>query len=153
MTRGTLVGGEGTSIAPLAGAYARTAYLPPNAAAGASFLATLRLALVHETAAGLDLAFATPRRWLAPGARITVERLPTRFGPVSYSIAAAAAALRVRVEVPTRDSPRRLRLRLRLPAGERIGTITPRRPVDRRTQTIDLSGLRGSVELTISRSR
>jgi hypothetical protein len=153
MTRGTLVGGEGTSIAPLAGAYERTAYLPPNAAAGASFLAMLRLALVHETAAGLDLAFATPRRWLAPDARITVERLPTRFGPVSYSIAAAAAALMVRVEVPTRDSPRRLRLRLRLPAGERIGTITPGRPVDRRTQTIDLSGLRGSVELTISRSR
>ena len=48
-------------------------YLPPNGAADAAFLETLRLMLVHETRdadgrpVGLRLAEATPRAWLAAG--------------------------------------------------------------------------------------
>jgi hypothetical protein len=57
----------------------------------------------------------------------------------------------VRVEVPSREPPRRLVLRLRLPGGSRIASVTPSRPIDRPTQTIDLSGLRGTVELTVAR--
>ncbi|MDH4177829.1 MAG: hypothetical protein OEV72_09620, partial [Thermoleophilia bacterium] len=153
MTRGTFVAGEGTSVAPLDGVYERTAYLPPNGAANASFLETLRLLLVHETTSGLDLAFAIPRPWLAAGKRIAVDRLPTRFGPVSYAIDAGPTTIRIRVEIPARTPPPRLRLRLRLPAGERLGTVTPVRPVDRRSQTIDLTGLRGTVELDVARGR
>jgi hypothetical protein len=151
MTRQTFVGGEGTSIAPLDGAYHRTTYLPPNAAANASFLETLRLQLVHETPDGLELAFATPRGWLAAGKRLAVRRVPTRFGPVSYSIEAGMRSLRVTVEVPQGPPPKHLRLRLRLPAGERLGPLTPALPVDARTRTIDLSGLRGTVELEVAR--
>lgn len=153
MARGTFVGGEGTTVAPLDGAYHRATYRPPNSAANATFLATLRLLLVRETRAGLDLAFATPRAWLAPGKRIAVTRMPTRFGPVTYSIAARERSLRVRVVVPSRTPPGRLRLRLRLPPGERIGAVSPPRPVDARTQTVDLSGLRGTVELDVRRAR
>jgi hypothetical protein len=153
MTRNTFVGGEGTTVAPLAGASLRSSYRPPNAAANASFLATLRLLLVHEREDALELAFATPRAWLVAGERIAVRGVPTRFGPVSYAIDAGARVVRVRVTVPARTPPRRLLLRLRLPAGERLGAVTPRRPVDARTQTIDLSGLRGTIELTVRRLR
>jgi hypothetical protein len=151
MTRGTFVAGEGTTVAPLDGAYYRTTYLPPNAAANAGFLETLRLMLVHERPGELDLAFATPRRWLAAGNRVAVRGLPTRFGPVSYSIDSGDRSLSVSVEVPSRSPPHGLRLRLRLPDGQTIGMVTPRLPVDDRTQTIDLSGLRGTLAFEVRR--
>ncbi|HSJ94335.1 MAG TPA: hypothetical protein VK896_09910, partial [Gaiellaceae bacterium] len=153
MAAGTFVGGEGTTIAPLDGAYHRSTYRPPNSAANATFLETLRLVLAHETRAGLDLAFSTPRAWLAAGKRIAVSDLPTSFGPISYSIEAGERTLHIRVVVPSRTPPARLRLRLRLPPGERLGVVTPARPVDRRTQTIDLSGLRGTVVVGVRRLR
>lgn len=151
MAPGTFVAGEGTSVAPLLGVAPRTTYLPPNAAANATFLATLRLLLVREGTDSLDLAFATPRAWLAAGKRIAVSDLPTRFGPVSFAIDARAKTIGVRVDVPPRTPPRRLRLRLRLPTGQRLGNVRPARPVDERTQTIDLSGLRGTVLLEVDR--
>ncbi len=84
MTDGTFVAGESASVTPLAGAYYRAMYLPPNSTSNAAFLETLRLMLVHETAAGgLELAYATPRAWLAAGKRIAVNRAPTGFGPIS----------------------------------------------------------------------
>jgi hypothetical protein len=153
MAPNTFVAGEGTTVAPLDGLYHRSTYRPPNSAANATLLETLRLLLVHESAAGLDLAFATPRAWLEPGKRIAVRGAPTRFGPVSYSVDAGERSLRVRVTVPSRTPPGRLRLRLRLPAGERIGAVVPARPVNSRAQTIDLSGLRGTVELEVTRKR
>jgi len=153
MTRGTFVAGEGTTIAPLGGDYYRATYRPPNAGANASFLETLRLLLVRDAPGELELAFATPRAWLAPGKRVAVRGMPTRFGAVSYAIEAGERSIRVRVELPTRTPPRRVRLRLRLPPGERLGIVTPPRPVNVRTQTIDLSGLRGTVELAVRRSR
>jgi hypothetical protein len=152
MTPATFVGGEGTTVAPLDGAFHRVTHLPPNGGANASFLATLRLLLVHEREDALELAFATPRAWLAPGKRIVVSGMPTRFGPVSYSVVAGVRTLRVRVEVPDRSPPPRLLLRLRLPGGDRIGDVTPTRPLDAATQTIDLSGLRGAVELEVTRA-
>jgi hypothetical protein len=153
MTPATFVAGEGATVSPLAGAWYRAMYRPPNSAANATFLETLRLLLVHETPDGLELAFATPRAWLAPGKRIAASRVPTRFGPVSYSIEAGARSLRVLVDIPARVRPKSVRLRLRLPAGERIAAVVPKRPVDTRTQTIDLSGLRGTVELEVRRGR
>jgi hypothetical protein len=150
MARGTFVAGEGTTVAPLDGAFYRSTYLPPNAAANGSFLETLRLMLVHERPQTLELAFATPRAWLAPGKRVVVSGVPTRFGPVSYSIRAEVSSLGVTVSFPSRP-PKHAYLRLRLPDGQRIVSVTPRLPVDGRTQTIDLSGLRGTVELEIRR--
>ena len=94
MTPNTFVSGEAASVAPLGGSYYRSMYLPPNGASNAAFLETLRSLLVHETRDaggaphGLELAFATPRPWLRAGRRIAVERAPTSFGPVSYSLEA-----------------------------------------------------------------
>jgi hypothetical protein len=135
MTPGTFVGGEAATVAPLDGRYYGAMYLPPNSVSNAAFLETLRQMLVHETPTGLELAYATPRAWLAPGRRIAVRAAPTSFGPLSYSLDAKQGSVHVEVDVPSRAEPRSLRLRLRLPGG--------------RTRTLDLSGRRGHVELEV----
>jgi hypothetical protein len=81
MTPRTFVAGEGASVAPLRGQWYRSMYLPPNGAANASFLETLRLMLVHETSRGLELAWSTPRAWLAGRRRITVDVCRRAGGP------------------------------------------------------------------------
>jgi hypothetical protein len=135
MTPNTFVAGEAASVAPLHGTYYRAMYLPPNSVSNAAFLETLRQILVHETSTGLELAYATPRSWLAPGKRIAVRAAPTSFGPLSYALEARQGSVRVEVDVPALARPQTLRVRLRLPGG--------------RTRTVDLSGRRGHVELEV----
>jgi hypothetical protein len=159
MTEGTFVSGEAATVAPLAGAYYRSMYLPPNSASNAAFLTTLRLMLVHETTErngdplGLELAFATPRTWLKPGRRILVRDAPTSFGPVSYILEARGSSVHASVTVPERAPPRTIELRLRLQRGRRINSVTldgrPYGRFDPRTATVDLSGLRGTLELVV----
>ena len=153
MTPGTFVAGEAAGVAPLDGRRYRSMYLPPNSAANASFLSTLRQMLVHETPDGLELAYSTPRAWLEPGKRVAVAGAPTRFGPVSFSIAIHAGSARVRVDPPVRAVPKRLTIRLRLPHGERIAGVTPAIRFDAATATIDLSVRRGPIELDVRLSR
>jgi hypothetical protein len=149
MTPKTFVAGEAASVAPLDGLRYRAMYLPPNGVANDAFLETLRLMLVQESAAGVRLAFATPRGWLTSGKRLAVERLPTRFGPVSYSLEASRGSVRVHVDPPSRRRPPSLLLRLRLPRGERIRSISPRRPFDAATGTIDLTAVKASLDLVV----
>jgi hypothetical protein len=162
MTAGTYVSGEAASVAPLDGSGLRAMYLPPNAASDAAFLETLRLTLVHETRAvdgrprALELAFATPPAWLAPGRRIAVTNLPTSFGPLSYSVAATAGRITATVDEPSRSHPHAIALRLRLPAGSRLGSVTvDGRPatVDRATGTVRLPVTGGRVEVSALVSR
>jgi len=143
MTPGTYISGEAVSVLPVRGAYHRTMFMPPNSGANASFLGTLREVLVHERPDGLDLAFSTPRAWLAGGRTIVVRRAPTSFGKVTYSLACRGRTIVGRLVLP---SGTRTRLRLRLPAGEHIDRVlvgsTPV-AVDR-TGTIDLGRRHGS---------
>ena len=115
-------------------------YLPPNSTSNAAFLETLRLMLVHERGGTLELAFATPRAWLAPGKRIKVVDAPTSLGPVSYTLTSS----RTRVQVDL-NAPASAYLRLRLPGGKRIERVTldgrPYRRFD--ASTIDLTGHTG----------
>lgn len=156
MAPGTFVSGEAASVAPLSGGAHRSMYLPPNGASNAAFLVKLRLMLVHETARGLELAFATPRRWLRPGRTTLVRAVPTGFGPVSFSIESRAGSVRVSLDVPDRAPPRTLKLRLRLPGGNRIRSVLldgrAYRRFDARAETIDLSGLEGRLELLVGYS-
>jgi hypothetical protein len=144
MTPGTFVAGEAASATPIPGQPQRAMYLPPNGAANAAFLETLRQLLVHESADGVVLAPATPRAWLTPGKRIAIANAPTRFGPVSFELEAHARHADVVVTPPRRSSPRTLTLKLRLPSGARIAGVTldgrPYARVDRAAGTIDLSG-------------
>jgi hypothetical protein len=156
MTPDTFVSGEGATLAPLQGAYYRAMYLSPNGGANCAFLETLRLMLVHETRgpegapSGLELAFSTARPWLRSGKSIVVEHAPTSFGPVSYSIERDGPRVRVSVVVPDAPAPATLRLRLRLPRGDRLRWVRLRGHslrFDPRSDTIDLSGRRGTLEL------
>jgi hypothetical protein len=160
MTPNTFVAGEGASVAPLAGRVDRTMLLPPNSAANAAFLETLRLMLVHETrnaegtSTGLQLAFATPRNWLDPGRTVSVDNAPTGYGPVSYAIHSLPGHIRVRVDAPPRAKS--LWLRLRLPAGARLRSAESQGrslDFDPANGTIDLSGFHGRFTLTATTSR
>jgi hypothetical protein len=141
LTPGTYVSGEAASVSPMRGAWYRTMYLPPNNDTSATFLETLRLLLVHEVRGpeglprGLELAFATPRGWLAAGKSIVVRGAPTSFGPISYSLTRTEGAVRVVVDPPATPQLRSLKLRVRLPGL---------------TRTLDLSGRRGRIELVLA---
>jgi hypothetical protein len=156
MTPDTFVSGESESVTPLHGRLYRTMYLPPNSGANAAFLENLRLLLVHETRGpggapvGLQLAFATPRQWLASGQTISVQQAPTSFGPVSYALERVGSTVQGTIDPPARPVPTSLELRLRLPAGEHLRAVRVNGhtvPVDRRSDTIDLSGATGHLEL------
>jgi hypothetical protein len=162
MTPNTFVSGEAATVAPLRGASYRSMYMPPNTASNSAFLETLRLMLVHETRdkdgspVGLELAFSTPRAWLGDGKTIAVNAAPTSFGPLTYSLHREGNRLIGSVLVPSGHPPRTLRLRVRLPHRVEIRAVRvngQRRPVDRRTGTIDLSGLRGSLDVAALLSR
>ena len=160
MTTNTFVSGEGSTIGPVDGEYYRSMFRPPNAANNALFLETLRLMLAHETRLadgtpdGLELAYATPRRWLLPGKRIVVQGMRTSFGALSYSLLARKSAVLVRVTVPKRVAPQTLRLRVRLPLGRQITAVAlGGRKFDRyeaRSGTLDLSGLKGRLTLVVT---
>ena len=156
MTPDTFVAGESESVTPLHGRLYRTMFQPPNGGANAAFLENLRLLLVHETRGpedaprGLELAFATPRPWLADGQSIDVEGAPTSFGRVSFSLSRQGDAVVGTVDPPTKPPPASLRLRLRLPVGDHIGAVRvngTQVAIDRRTDTIDLTGLEGHLQL------
>jgi hypothetical protein len=144
MTPRTYVSGEAVSVLPVGGASDRMMLMPPNTGSNASYLGTLRELLVHERPAGLDLAFATPRAWLAAGRAIRVRNAPTRFGDVSYSIVRHDRAVEARLRLPARAHAR---LRLRLPAGQRLERVLvdAKRVRAGRDGTIDLGSRRGVV--------
>jgi hypothetical protein len=146
MTRNTYVTGEAASVQPVGGALYRSMHLPPNNDGNAAFLETLRLMLVHEdrdaqgAPRGVDLAFATPRRWLGAGKTIAISNAPTSFGPVSYTLRRDGNHVRVLVEPPP-VHPAALRLRIRLPRGERVQKASG----DGRSFAVDAQG---TIDLT-----
>jgi hypothetical protein len=152
MTSGTYVSGEAVSVLPVKGALYRTMFMPPNSGANASYLETQRQLLIHErrgprgAPAGLDLAFATPRAWLADGKSIHVRGAPTSFGKVSYSVERAGSVVEGSLVIPAHAHAR---LRLRVPAGEHVARVVADGAVLTvdRAGTVDLGARHGAVEL------
>lgn len=142
MTQGTFVSGEAISVLPVGTSYYRAMYMPPNLGANSSFLETLRLLLVHErrgprgAPTGLDLAFATPRWWLADGKSFGVQQAQTSFGTLSYTVMRAGRTVTADVSEPA--SARSVRLRLRLPEGARVLRVRGAESFDRATATATL---------------
>jgi hypothetical protein len=155
---GTYVAGEAASVTPRRGERYRTMYLPPNNTVPATLLETLRLTLLHETVGadgvpqGLELAFATPRAWLADGKSIAVHGAPTSFGPLSYSLVRRGGRVDAVVVPPSSPSPARLRLRVRLPRGEHVwrAELGGRALAVGRADTIDLPTGRGELRVALS---
>jgi hypothetical protein len=167
MTRGTFIAGEGDTIGPLLpgacaqipdGEYFRSMYLPPSSANNDLLLATLREQLVHWFARedgrpyGLEIAYATPRAWLAHGKRIAVRGLPTPFGRLSYAIESRIrdGYLTVELTVPGRRRIGELGLRVRVPASKRV----VRARIGRTTlapagETFDLTGRSGRLTMRV----
>jgi hypothetical protein len=142
MTQGTYVSGEAISVLPVGTSYYRSMYMPPNLGANSSYLETLRLLLVHERRGphglpnGLDLAFATPRSWLAADGSFGVQKAPTSFGLLSYTVTRSGKTVTADVTLP-RAVPG-VRLRLRLPAGVHLLRVRGAAAVDRATGTLTL---------------
>ena len=74
----------------------------------------------------LVVAEATPRRWLADGQKIEVERAPTYFGTVSYSIESRTGSGQIAATVEFTDQrrPRTLLVRFRHPDSKPIRSVT-----------------------------
>ena len=153
----TFTCGEACALQPL-DQWGRQYYCPPNSAGNAFWLQTLRNLLVQDWDLDdngepdtLRLLFATPRRWLADGQTIKVERAPTAFGQVSARVESKLSQGEVVAEVmlPTRNPPKRTQLRIRLPEAWRV--ISARAAgrdlmVDERG-TVDLSAFSGKVTI------
>jgi hypothetical protein len=164
LTPDTLIGGEGSSLAPTAifgekeGQDGRSLYFPPNSASQLFFARIVRNCLVFDFDSRDDgrcdtlrLAFSTPRRWLEDGKRIEARHMPTAFGPVSYRIVSKikSGVIEAEVTLPERSTPAHCRLRLRAPGRPVLRAVTvngaPHAAFDLAREEVNLSGLRGRV--------
>ncbi|MCL4691624.1 MAG: hypothetical protein KJ060_03835 [Candidatus Hydrogenedentes bacterium] len=162
-TRGTFVSGEGETVGERPGEFYRSCYGTPCSANNNAFLLPLRLMLVRESfnpetgmPENLYLAHATPREWLEDGKTIQVTDAPTCFGPVNYTVESHLSDNRVDANLllPSRNPTARTFLKLRAPVGREMNSVRVNGERYSRfnasTETIDLSGLTGRVELSIS---
>ena len=87
-----------------------------------------RTMLVQERDGGLFLLQGTPRRWLADGEEIRLERVPTWYGPLSLACRSRLQAGRVEVKLELPDGARGVpvSLHLRLPEGASIERVEAR---------------------------
>ncbi len=100
-------------------------YFGPPSTDGAWF-ELYRNMLIHELDDGaLLLMQATPRKWLADGQRIMVERAPTCYGDLSMTVEshAASGTLTAQIQMPTRAEPKRLIVRFRHPETKPIQSV------------------------------
>lgn len=83
--------------------------LPPHGWFAARYNGLLRNMLVREGEDGrtLHLASALSPAWLKAGDRIVVERAPTDFGPVSYTVASKEDGAEVSIAAKWRTPPER----------------------------------------------
>ncbi|MDB6122636.1 MAG: hypothetical protein JWQ71_1629 [Pedosphaera sp.] len=153
MTRDTFIGAEGTGLRAT-DEFGRPMYLPPNSAANAHFLWTLRYLLIQDwdmddngTPDTLRLLFATPRQWLRDGQTIRIEHAPTAFGEVSVVAHSHLKLGEVTVDVtaPKRQMPKQTLLRIRLPDGRKVisARVGSQKLSADDQGTVDISGFKG----------
>jgi hypothetical protein len=112
-------------LSPLEHRWAWGQYYCPPSTDGAWF-ELYRNMLLHECDDDtLLIAPATPRAWLADGRRIIVQRAPTYFGPVSFTIdsRAAAGTITATIDAPARQPAAALVVRFRHPQKKIIRSV------------------------------
>jgi len=92
-------------------------YFGPPSTDGAWFELYRNMLIQEGDDGALFLLRAAPRRWLAGGARIRIERAPTHYGRLDLTVEsrAGAGAILATVELTRRKPPAALFLRLRHP--------------------------------------
>jgi hypothetical protein len=132
-TRGTYLTGECQSTVPSQSEWYRGSYLPPEPPANALLLRTLRHMLIHENDRNQDgvyddlwLLSAIPKGWLADGKSISLERMPSRFGPVSLEIHSALSRGKLAGKLTLSPAIRhkQVLLFLRIPDGYRVASAS-----------------------------
>jgi len=139
MSRYTFVASEGspfTGYNTHDGGFVGIDYSFPNSAANADTLLMLRNALVLEELKNnietgtIFLMKGAPKSWLAPGKRTSVEKLPTYFGPISFTIEGTDKDLRATID-PLPGNWQHIELSFRHPIkavtinGEKLDTFDP----------------------------
>jgi len=91
----------------------------------ARFVNRVRDALVLEVGDELWLGVGMPRRWLASGPGVQVDRINSYFGSLSFTYKAGAEprTVEARIEPPTRNRPARTWLYARLPDQAPIASV------------------------------
>lgn len=101
-------------------------YMPPST--DGAWFELYRNMMVNELSGNgtLFVGQAVPRAWLADGKRLRVERAPTYFGPVSFSVDSRVAAgeISVILDTPSRQPPASLLVRLRHPQRKPLQSVT-----------------------------
>jgi hypothetical protein len=112
--------------------YKSAAVTDPLPCSSAVALILLRHMLVTEETLGagkhtgsLLVLWGAPRRWFRDGKSITVERMPTHFGPLSLRVESRVARGVIEAEVvaPGRDPCTSIKLRLRHPDGAKFRSV------------------------------
>lgn len=115
-----------SSLEPVEHRWTWGQYFGPPSTDGAWF-ELYRNMLIHELDDGsLLLLQATPRKWLAEGQQIVVERAPTYFGELSMTMDSheAPGSLSATIEMPKRVPMKRLLVRFRHPEARRMQSVT-----------------------------
>ncbi len=157
MTHNTFIGAEGAALQQLDDE-GRQFYCPPNTASNGQWLNTLRNLLVQDfdldndgNPETLRLAFATPKRWLEDGKQIKVERAPTAFGQVSFTMQSKLnqGEVLAEIDLPNRNPPKQILFRARVPDGWRIASANagPHELKVDDKGTVDISSLKGKVSI------
>jgi len=84
----------------------------PHVTGASNYAIMLRHMLIHERDNELHLLAAVPDWWLAEGEQIRVERAPTHFGEISFTVRGTARGVRVKLDAPVRQPPGRIVLHL-----------------------------------------
>lgn len=102
----------------------------PHTYSNTQQLRMLRMMLVREEGNDLLLASGTPRAWLEAGQAISVQRAPTPYGVLSYSLVANAEGNQLRAIIEpfsegTDSYPEHVKLWVRTPKGsEKLKDVT-----------------------------
>lgn len=113
----------------------------------------LRNMLLRESGDDLQIGFAVPRSWLAPGRRLAVREAPTRFGPASFSMEADAdgSSIRVHLDPPPGGVEGAIRVRLRHPDFQDIKAVhvAPQTELTFQQDVIELRRPSRSMDLVV----
>ena len=123
----------------------------PHVHSISSLIRMLRTMMIQERDGRLYLLQGIPRRWLAEGQKIEIDRAPTWYGPLSLRSSSERNTVEMQLTVPERIGPTPIYLRLRLPEGQRIESfkVNGHAQAALEGDTLVLRGLAGKKKLDI----